>query len=361
MRELEIMLKPASSLCNLRCSYCFYEAVAGERAVPSQGVMSPETAGAVLEHIFGDLEPGDRVGFAFQGGEPTLAGPGFFRDFIRRAEELNRGCEVSYRLQTNGVLLDEEWCALLKERDFLVGLSLDCLRPVHNACRRDGAGEGTFAQVMAAKERLDAWGIDYNVLATLTRELAARAEAVWAFLRAEGIGFVQFTPCFGETPQALTPADFARFYGELIPLWHRAWEEGTYISVKLIDDLVTLLAEGRVTACGLTGRCHPQIVVESNGDVYPCDFYATDAWRIGNLCREGLKALYEAPGQARFRRRARQRPLCGDCRYQAICGGGCPRMQRHVCYGEGDSGCGMQALLDRQLGTLLSVARQLGT
>lgn len=359
MRDLEIMLKPASSLCNLRCSYCFYEAAARRRSIPSWGVMTPETAQAVLENIFCELDPGDRISFAFQGGEPTLAGLDFFRDFIRRVQLLNPGCLVSYRLQTNGILLDGQWCAFLKEQAFLVGLSLDCLPSVHDANRKDGAGNGTFARIMEAKETLDAWAIDYNVLATLTGDLAAQPEAVWAFLRQHGIMFVQFTPCFGDAPGALTPEAFAHFYEKLIPLWHSAWKKGTYISVKFIDDLVTLLASGQVTACGLTGSCSPQIIVEANGDVYPCDFYASDDWRIGNLCQDSIKTLYESPRQAQFRRRARQQPLCGDCRYKAVCGGSCPKMRKHICYGDEHSACGMQQLLDQHIETLLSVARQL--
>ena len=360
MRDLQIMLKPASSLCNLRCDYCFYEAVAQNRSIPSYGIMTPETVQAVLVHIFCDLDPGDRITFAFQGGEPTLAGLDFFRDFVCRVQRLNCDCEVFYQLQTNGTLLDDQWCAFLKEHAFLVGLSLDCLRSVHDRNRKDVAGNGTFDRVMETKEMLDGWKIDYNVLATLTRDLAAEPEAVWAFLRQNRIMFAQFTPCFGNAPGALTPEDFAHFYEKLIFLWHDAWKRGTYISVKLIDDLVTLLATGdQVTACGLTGRCGPQIIVEAGGDVYPCDFYATDIWRIGNLCNLSIKSLYESPKQAQFRCRTRQLPLCGNCRYMAICGGNCPKMQKHICYGEGDSLCGMQQLFDRCIGILLSVARQL--
>ena len=359
MRDLAIMLKPASSLCNLRCSYCFYETVAENRSVYSRGIMTADTAQRILANIFCDLDSGDHISFAFQGGEPTLAGLGFFREFVLRVQQINPGCEISYQLQTNGILLDDSWCEFLKKYDFLVGLSLDCLQPVHDGNRKDGAGQGTFARVMKAKEYLERWQIDYNVLATLTRELAAQPEKVWEFIWRNKIRFVQFTPCFGDMPGAICPEDFAHFYGRLIPLWYNAWEKGVYISVKLIDDLVTLLATGRITACGLTGNCAPQIIVEADGSVYPCDFFATDSWEIGNLCHHSIKEIYEAPRQTQFRGRKRQLPLCENCRYKAICGGNCPVMQRHICYGKDDSACGMQQLLDRQIKILLSVARQL--
>lgn len=358
MRDLAIMIKPASSLCNLRCEYCFYETVAENRSVYCRGMMTSDTVQQMLANIFCDLDPADHISFAFQGGEPTLAGLDFFRNFVARVQQINPGCTVSYQLQTNGILLDDTWCEFLKQNEFLVGLSLDCLQSVHDANRKDRTGKGTFAQVLEVKERLDRWQIDYNVLATLTRELAAQPENVWNFIRQNEIRFIQFTPCFGDMPCRIHPEDFAFFYGRLIGLWYEAWKKGEYISVKLIDDLVTLFATGRLTACGLTGNCSPQIIVEADGSVYPCDFYATDAWEIGNLCHKSIKEIYEDPKQAQFRCRKRSLPLCGNCRYKTICGGNCTVMQEHICYGKDASICGMQKLLDRHIKILLWVAQQ---
>ncbi|MDL2327594.1 radical SAM protein [Ruminococcaceae bacterium OttesenSCG-928-A11] len=158
------MLKPASALCNLRCRYCFYADVSSLRGVPNYGIMSGETAHDVIGNIYRDLEDGDEITLAFQGGEPTLAGLDFFKGFVAGVERQPVRARVNWALQTNGVLLDRDWCAFLREKHFLVGLSLDGDAAQHNANRVDGHGQGSFAQVMAAKRLLEAAGVDYNVL-----------------------------------------------------------------------------------------------------------------------------------------------------------------------------------------------------
>ena len=134
MKTIHLMLKPASSLCNMRCGYCFYADVAAGRNTPSYGLMGDATAEAILKMIQQDLEPGDGIHFAFQGGEPTLAGLPFFRNFVSRVSQW-KGIRVSYALQTNGLLLDDQWCRFLKEHRFLVGLSLDLLPEAHDAVK----------------------------------------------------------------------------------------------------------------------------------------------------------------------------------------------------------------------------------
>ncbi|MDL2293908.1 radical SAM protein, partial [Ruminococcaceae bacterium OttesenSCG-928-D13] len=125
MKRLSVMLKPASSLCNLRCRYCFYADVSSMRGVPNYGIMSDDTAREVIGNIYRDLEDGDEITLAFQGGEPTLAGLDFFKSFVAEAERQPVRARVNWALQTNGVLLDRDWCAFLREKRFLVGLSLD--------------------------------------------------------------------------------------------------------------------------------------------------------------------------------------------------------------------------------------------
>ena len=136
MKTINLMLKPASSLCNMHCKYCFYADVSEKRDVSCSGIMSDETVDAILHNLRRELQPGDFVQFAFQGGEPTLAGLPFFRRFMGKVAQW-QGIRVSCALQTNGLLLDEEWCAFLKEHRFLVGLSLDLLPKAHDDVRVD--------------------------------------------------------------------------------------------------------------------------------------------------------------------------------------------------------------------------------
>jgi len=236
MKNITVMLKPASSACNMRCRYCFYADVSSLRDCRSYGVMTQATLERVLDHIFDSLAPGDRLNLAFQGGEPTLAGLPFFRSLTELVARRSRGIRVSYALQTNGLILDDDWCAFLKEHNFLVGLSLDGPPGSHNACRPDAAGEGTFSRVLDAKRRLDRHKVEYNILTVLTADLARHPQQVWRFLEEQKIGYVQFIPCLGPleesgSPWALSPKRYAEFYSALFERWYAAFRRGHYISV----------------------------------------------------------------------------------------------------------------------------------
>lgn len=352
MKHIAVMIKPASSLCNLRCRYCFYAEVSDSREVRSFGVMEQSVAVRMIRNVFTGLTQGDTVSFAFQGGEPTLAGLDFFRFFTDEVKKVCGAVRVSYALQTNGILLDDKWCEFLKERRFLVGLSLDILPELHNANRLNPQKQGTYSQVRDAKALLEKHGVDYNILTVLTNSLARHPRQVWDALCAQNIQYVQFIPCLGEleggtSPFALTPARFASFYTQLFRLWAADFEHGKYRSVKLFDDLIHLLAFGSRNACGITGQCMPQIVAEADGSVYPCDFYAMDEYRVGNLAESTIEEIYTQPGMAAFRNRPTTGlNLCTACQYRGICGGGCPRMRREVCGIQSAKQCGYQLFLD---------------
>lgn len=362
MKHISVMLKPASSLCNLRCRYCFYAEVSDSREIRSFGVMERDTAAKIVENIFSCLDSGDEVNLAFQGGEPTMAGLDFFRFFVSEVERVRRKAGVSYALQTNGTMLDEEWCAFFKEHRFLIGLSLDAMQAIHDQNRLDASGKGTYGRILAAKALLEKHGVDYNILTVLTNALARHPQQVWSWLCRENIRYVQFIPCLGElcggaTRFSLTPERFASFYTQLFRLWSADFEKGRYRSVKLFDDLVNLLVDGSRNACGLTGQCMPQIVVEADGSVYPCDFYALDEYRVGNLAEEPVDTIYTKAAMAAFRSRPNEAlKLCESCPYAPICGGGCPRMRREVC-GTPDAGsCGYRQFLQNSLSLMQRIA-----
>ena len=363
MKHLSLLLKPASSLCNMHCAYCFYADVAENRVVPSYGLMTDETARGILSSAARDLAPGDELTIAFQGGEPTLAGIGFFRRFFDMADEILPEVRLHWAFQTNGLLLDEEWCALFKERNVLVGISIDGNAPMHNQNRVDMAKKGTYNRVRIAMEMLRKADVPFNVLTVLTPAMARHPQTVWNWLLAEKIGYVQFIPCLdalnteAPSPYALTPGDFKAFYQGLFPLWERALDEGKYVSVKFFEDLVNLYLGRRATACGITGNCAVQYVIEANGDAFPCDFYVLDAYRMGSLIAESPSELF-ANGQQFLRdgRGYEEEAPCLGCRYRRTCGGGCKRMKDSM-YIEGGI-CRYQELLDEILGPLVEAARR---
>ncbi|MBQ8311302.1 MAG: SPASM domain-containing protein [Clostridia bacterium] len=359
-----MMIKPASSLCDMRCKYCFYADVADARAVRSFGMMSDTTTDAMLKSIASELNVGDAVSFAFQGGEPTLAGLAFFRRFVEKTETW-KDVRVSYALQTNGLLLDDVWCAFLKEHRFLVGLSLDLLPEAHDGARVDARGEGTYRRVVGTMEQLRRYGVDFNVLCTLTSDVARHPKQVWNQLVKLEIDYVQFTPCLGaldgqsSSPYALTPQRFASFYTQLFGLWYADYQKGKRRSVKLFDDIVNQLVLGRPTGCGMDGVCRPQLVIEADGSAYPCDFYCLDEYRMGNITSDSIETLLHSDGAKAFLSRPHTAPrACASCRFARFCGGNCRRMQREICASVTDESCGYSAFLEQCGKPLARLAEQ---
>lgn len=364
MKNLSIMIKPASSLCNLRCKYCFYADIADLRDVKSYGIMPISSMHTMLERIHDQLSPGDRLTFAFQGGEPTLAGLPWFEDFVDTVKRWGKDIQVGFALQTNATGLTEDWCAFLTKNDFLVGVSWDILPQCHDGARVDAQGQGTNDLVRQALKRLSEHRVSYNVLCTLTRQAARHPQKIWKLLDEENISYVQFTPCLDaldqpkKNPFALTPQRFASFYSQLFPLWLADFRAGRYRSVRLFDDLVNLAAYGIPTSCGIDGRCQPQLVVEADGSVYPCDFYCLEQYRLGSILEDDLETLYHRSVTSSTKRPAPLPAQCGCCPYQAFCGGGCRRMRREVFCAEGASPCGYRQFLDSCMPQLKQLARE---
>ena len=220
MKNVNLLIKPASSLCNLRCRYCFYADVSDNREVKSMGVMSRETAGALIKAAFAAADEHGAVSFAFQGGEPTVAGLDFFRDFVAMVSAfrpLDR--QVSYALQTNGMALNEEWTHFLKENQFLVGLSVDGYRELHDHYRVDTKGEGTYGRVAKALALLQKFEVETNLLCVVTGQCAKHPQKTYASMKKLGVRYLQFIPCLdpleeqrGRAVYSLTP----KLYGDFL-------------------------------------------------------------------------------------------------------------------------------------------------
>ena len=365
MKQVNIMLKPASSACNLRCKYCFYADLAGKRDTFCFGSMSDETAGQILHNIRRDLQEGDSVTFAFQGGEPTLVGLEWYERFAAKAQDILKGLSIQYVLQTNGTKLDEAWAKFLYDHHFLVGLSLDGMAKCHNACRLDINGNGTYSLVMDAMHLLEKHHVEFNILCTLTSDIARHPNQIWNWICKNDIQYIQFTPCLdgldasGKSPYALHPRKFASFYIRMFELWSQDFAKGKYRSIKLFDDVVNLLAFGIPTGCGIHGKCQCQLVVEADGSTYPCDFYCIDSYRLGNLREDSFVEMIESDTTRGFLNRPREdMRACQTCRYQRFCGGGCRRMQREIYCAPGDSYCGYREFLDASMPVFQQIAMQ---
>lgn len=341
MPQLSVMVKPASSLCNLRCKYCFYHDVAAKREAYGFGIMDGRTARILIKKALGYADGAD-VYFTFQGGEPTLAGLGFFRDFVNAVAQLNEcGSKVRYALQTNGTLIDEDWCAFLKENGFLVGLSLDGNLD-GNRYRTDEKGENSFHKAVRAADLMTENGVDFNVLCVVTGYVADRIEEQYDFLVSKGYGYLQFIPClrpFGDTsddPMYLNAEQYAHFLITAFNRYVRDYIKGNYVSVRGFDNWVAM-ASGRLPEqCGFSGRCSRQYVVEANGNVYPCDFYCTDEYRLGNINLAGFDTMAKSARAEAFLRESLFIPeKCRNCNYYGLCrAGGCKRLRTSADYCE---------------------------
>lgn len=351
MKHISVLIKPASSLCNLRCKYCFYANVSSLREVRSFGKMKSAVARQMIAHIYEDLEDGDQLTLAFQGGEPTLAGLSYFRMITSLVAAQVKDVTVHYALQTNGTVINQKWCAFLKEHHFLAGLSIDGTAQYHDANRIDTKGHGTFQRVLQTKRLFDNYQIDYNILCVLTNPLALEAEKVYRFLKEEHIEYVQFIPCLADLNSAvprdyaLTPTHFAFFYRQLFTLWCNDLAKGTTMSIKLFDDLLNLLVNQQVTACGILGNCQIQYVIEADGSVYPCDFYVLDHYRMGYIQEQTLRQLFSQDLSQRFVCEKQALPeTCKTCPFQRMCRGGCKRM-KDAMYVDENGFCGYQDIL----------------
>ncbi len=351
--QYNIMIKPASGHCNLRCKYCFYIDECNLRDEYSMGMMTTHDATALVNQVLGQLAPSDAINFAFQGGEPTLAGLAYFEAFVAAVSAHPFAGTVSYALQTNGYVIDAQWAAFLHQHNFLVGLSLDGPAQYHDANRVNTQGEGTFAQIIKVKKLLDTHKVEYNILTVLTERAARHPKEYWNFIVKNKIQFIQFVPCLAELSggssggSALSPARFASFYTALFPLWADELMRGHYISIKFFDDFYNLLLHRNCTACGFTGRCNIQLIVEADGGVYPCDFYVLDEWKLGNIYHDSLHRLQTGAKADAFLQRPRTGgTLCESCKYRNLCGGGCPRMKTAMYLDEAKNTCGYKAFLD---------------
>lgn len=334
MQYVNFLVKPASSLCNMRCRYCFYEDEAANRAQASMGVMSAQTAELLIRQALETVDFNGQISFAFQGGEPTVAGLGFFQNFVETVRRLNtRRIPVSYSIQTNGLALDGDWAEFLARNRFLVGLSLDGDKAIHDEFRVDAAGKGTWARVQKNLALLQKAGVECNLLCVVTRRCAKSAVRVYHALQKTGIRYLQFIPCLdplgeprGQRPWSLTPEDYGAFLCALFDEWYRDWEAGRYTSVRLFDDYVHLAMGLPAGTCATSGSCGAYFVVEADGGVYPCDFYALDQWKLGDLHETPLAAMGKSERAKRFLADGLEHSApCAACRWQSLCFGGCKR------------------------------------
>ena len=330
MPQMNILIKPASGSCNMRCKYCFYADETKKRDAASYGAMSMATAENLVRRAMESAE--EECVFGFQGGEPTLRGLDFFRDFVALVRKYDAGrAKVSFSIQTNGLLLDEQWAAFLKENDFLVGLSMDGDRQTHDLNRVDVNGAGTFSRVLRAARLLEKAAVPFNILTVVNSRVARSVDSVYSFYKKNGLLYQQYIPCLdpifeerGGSSWSLTPEAYGQFLIRLFDRWYADRMRGEPVYVHYFECLAGMLQGYPPASCGMTGVCSVQTVVEADGSVYPCDFYALDDYRLGNVNTDSFDEMHQK--RLPFLEQSRQGlEKCAACRHGGICRGGCRR------------------------------------
>ncbi len=321
-----VMLKPVSAACNMACGYCFYAREAAQRRLPCRPPMSTQLLQTVLRRVFAVCD--GRADLIFQGGEPTLAGLDFYRRAVRIEREYPQ-IRCSNSLQTNGLLIDENWAAFLAESGFTVGLSLDGDALTNGLFRRAADGSDPFARVPAAARLLQKNRVPFSILTVVTDALAPHVESLYRFYADNGLTRLQFIPCIPPDPQEplLTPAAYGEFLCRLFDLWLADAQKDREPFVAGFDDLAALLCGRPAQVCGRSGVCAAQVVVESDASVYPCDFYCLDEWRLGSLADGGFAALDLSLARRFIADSAPVPTACRGCEFLAVCRNGCRRLR----------------------------------
>ena len=330
-RITSILIKPASAVCNLDCAYCFY---LDREADPYKDLPARRMTDDTLERLVDGylFYSFPNSTFAFQGGEPTLAGLPFFEKLIKLQQQYGRGGQsVSNTIQTNAILLDENWCDLFSSYQWLLGVSIDGPEPMHDLYRFNRGGQGTWRRVMQSIELLKKKRVEFNVLCVLSQANVHEPKSVYKFFRSLGIDNIQFIPLAefdanGELlPFTITADEYGRFLCEVFDLW---WPERRKVRIRFFDNIAEALAGQKPGNCTMHETCDSYVVVEYNGDVYPCDFFVERDWKLGNLTLDSWSEI--ARRQRRFNfagKKTIAHPDCQVCEYQSICHGGCPKFR----------------------------------
>jgi len=358
---VHVVAKPLGPLCNLDCEYCFYLEKQALFAPGEEYRMSDEVLAAFIARYIAS-QPTPVVEFVWQGGEPTLSGIDFFKRVIELQRPFTRPKTIRNSLQTNGTLLTDEWCRFLKKHHFLVGISLDGPKEVHDRYRRDRSGKGTFDGAMNGLRLLQEHGVEYNVLACVARDTARRPLDVYRFLRDEGVRFIQFTPVVERLPDSSSARHGLRLAGPASPAAQEQTDvtPWTVIPEEYGDFLIAVYEEwvrhdvGNVfvmnfewalnawignpsPVCIFAERCGRSLVLEHNGDVYSCDHCVYPQYRLGNIVTDSLQRMADGSAQSGFGR-AKETSLprwCRECEVLAACRGGCPKHRfARTCYDE---------------------------
>jgi uncharacterized protein len=349
---IHVVAKPIGPACNLNCEYCFYLEKQALFPAGEQYRMPDRVLNAFIAAYISS-QPTPVVEFVWQGGEPTLLGIDFFRRVIELQKPFAGQKTITNSLQTNGTLLTDEWCQFLKKNNFMVGISLDGPREIHDRYRRDRKDNGSFDQVMRGLRLLQGHEVDYNVLACVARDMAKQPIEIYRFLKEEGVEFIQFTPIIerlsdvqsaqtglrlagpaaldkkGQQGQVAPWSVIPEEYGDFLIAIYEDWvrhDVGT-VFVMNFEWAFNAWIGNPSPVCVHAKQCGRSVVIEHNGDVYACDHCVYPQHRLGNIVTDALPAMVRKSLESGFgcSKETALPHWCSECDVLAACQGGCPK------------------------------------
>jgi uncharacterized protein len=344
-----LLAKPTGAMCNLECKYCFFLPKAA--LYPGSHFRMTD---ALLESYMRQYIESQRVpevSIAWQGGEPTLMGLDFFRrSIVYQKKHQKPNTTIQNALQTNGVLLDDAWCEFFRQHNFLIGLSLDGPRKLHDAYRVDKGGQPTFDRVMRGLRYLQKHRVEFNILATVHAANADHPLEVYRFLRDEaGVEFMQFIPIVERhhelgsrqtsavTRRSVRAEQYGRFMSTIFDHWVRRDVGSVY--VQLFDVTLAAWAGTPPSLCLFSPTCGNALALEHNGDLYACDHFVEPGYFLGNITDSPMDTLVASDKQRQFGldKRGTLPRTCRECEVRFVCHGGCPK-DRFIDTPDGEAG-----------------------
>ncbi|MBQ0077159.1 MAG: anaerobic sulfatase-maturation protein [Bacteroidales bacterium] len=342
-RSFSLMIKPAGSLCNLDCHYCYYldkaDIYGGKE--PRMSLEMLETC--VRKYI--EANEVDRVCFNWHGGEPLVMGIDFYKKALEFEKKYGAGKTILNTIQTNGTLLNAEWASFFRDNGFLVGISIDGPSAIHNRYRRDKSGNPTLDRVLRGLDELNKAGVEYNTMTTINKSSEGHGLEVYDFLKSLGSHYMQFMPVVEhvvdrgarqyivapdtegarKAPWSVSAIGYGRFMIDIFDYWVRH-DVGRYF-VNLFDSTLAGWVGAQSGTCAYAEICGGNSIIEHNGDVYCCDHFVYPEYRLGNIATDSLAELMDSPTQTAFgiNKRNALPSVCLKCKWFKACHGECPK------------------------------------
>jgi uncharacterized protein len=332
-----IMLKPRGPICNLNCQYCYY--LAKEKLYPGSNFRLSAELLEEFTRQYLEAQRVPEVTFAWQGGEPTLLALEYFQRALEFQDKYRRpGMRINNTLQTNGVGLDDEWSSFFRKHGFLIGISLDGPRELHDAYRVDKGGKPTFDQVMAGVSQLKKHSVDFNILTCVHSANADAPLEVYRFLRDElEAQFIQFIPIVERdndtgfqagqkvTQRSVTGRQYGDFLIAIFDEWVR--RDVGNVFVQIFDVALAAWHGQEPGLCIFQETCGLALAMEHNGDLYACDHFVVPEFKLGNIQEIPIVTMVSSDRQYQFGQAKRNTlpDYCRDCEVRFICNGGCPK------------------------------------